>query len=279
MTSLGLPIPNGFTISTEACMQYLDSNYQLSQKLENEIFEHLEELEEKTSKSFKNKNNLLLVSVRSGARSSMPGMMDTILNLGLNDERVEVLAKVTENSAFAYDCYRRLLQMYGNVVYGIESSHFENYLTNYKSLNNLVYDQDLTAVDLREIVKAFKGIYKNILNKEFPQDPHIQLLEAVKAVFSSWNNERARVYRSLNDIPSEWGTAVTVQEMVFGNTGAESGTGVLFTRNPATGEKEIFGEYLMNAQGEDVVAVFVHQPISELQINNPKLYSQIEKNM
>jgi len=278
MTSLGLPIPNGFTISTEACMQYLDSNYQLSQKLENEIFEHLEELEEKTSKSFKNKNNLLLVSVRSGARSSMPGMMDTILNLGLNDERVEVLAKVTENSAFAYDCYRRLLQMYGNVVYGIESSHFENYLTNYKSLNNLVYDQDLTADDLREIVKAFKGIYKNILNKEFPQDPHIQLLEAVKAVFSSWNNERARVYRSLNDIPSEWGTAVTVQEMVFGNTGAESGTGVLFTRNPATGEKEIFGEYLMNAQGEDVVAgIRTPTPISELQINNPKLYSQIEK--
>ena len=208
----------------------------------------------------------------------MPGMMDTILNLGLNDKNVEVLAKATKNSAFAYDCYRRLLQMYGDVVYGIDSHYFENYLTHYKSKNNLIYDQDLTTDDLKEIVKAFKGIYKKVLNKEFPQNPNIQLLEAVKAVFSSWNNERARVYRSLNDIPSDWGTAVTVQEMVFGNTGNESGTGVLFTRNPTTGEKEIFGEYLMNAQGEDVVAgIRTPVPISELQIDNPNIYLQIER--
>lgn len=278
MTSLGLPVPRGFTISTEACIEYLNSNRQLSKDLEHEIFKHLKQLENKTNKSFNSSSNLLLVSVRSGARSSMPGMMDTILNLGLNDKNVEVLAKATKNSAFAYDCYRRLLQMYGDVVYGIDSHYFENYLTHYKSKNNLIYDQDLTTDDLKEIVKAFKGIYKKVLNKEFPQNPNIQLLEAVKAIFSSWNNERARVYRSLNDIPSDWGTAVTVQEMVFGNTGNESGTGVLFTRNPTTGEKEIFGEYLMNAQGEDVVAgIRTPVPISELQINNPNIYLQIER--
>lgn len=278
MTSLGLPVPRGFTISTEACIEYLNSNRQLSKDLELEIFKHLKQLENKTNKSFNSSSNLLLVSVRSGARSSMPGMMDTILNLGLNDKNVEVLAKATKNSAFAYDCYRRLLQMYGDVVYGIDSHYFENYLTHYKSKNNLIYDQDLTTDDLKEIVKAFKGIYKKVLNKEFPQNPNIQLLEAVKAIFSSWNNERARVYRSLNDIPSDWGTAVTVQEMVFGNTGNESGTGVLFTRNPTTGEKEIFGEYLMNAQGEDVVAgIRTPVPISELQINNPNIYLQIER--
>lgn len=278
MTSLGLPVPRGFTISTEACIEYLNSNRQLSKDLELEIFKHLKQLENKTNKSFNSSSNLLLVSVRSGARSSMPGMMDTILNLGLNDKNVEVLAKATKNSAFAYDCYRRLLQMYGDVVYGIDSHYFENYLTHYKSKNNLIYDQDLTTDDLKEIVKAFKGIYKKVLNKEFPQNPNIQLLEAVKAVFSSWNNERARVYRSLNDIPSNWGTAVTVQEMVFGNTGNESGTGVLFTRNPTTGEKEIFGEYLMNAQGEDVVAgIRTPVPISELQIDNPNIYLQIER--
>lgn len=278
MTSLGLPVPRGFTISTEACIEYLNSNRQLSKDLELEIFKHLKQLENKTNKSFNSSSNLLLVSVRSGARSSMPGMMDTILNLGLNDKNVEVLAKATKNSAFAYDCYRRLLQMYGDVVYGIDSHYFENYLTHYKSKNNLIYDQDLTTDDLKEIVKAFKGIYKKVLNKEFPQNPNIQLLEAVKAIFSSWNNERARVYRSLNDIPSDWGTAVTVQEMVFGNTGNESGTGVLFTRNPTTGEKEIFGEYLMNAQGEDVVAgIRTPVPISELQIDNPNIYLQIER--
>lgn len=278
MTSLGLPVPRGFTISTEACIEYLNSNRQLSKDLELEIFKHLKQLENKTNKSFNSSSNLLLVSVRSGARSSMPGMMDTILNLGLNDKNVEVLAKATKNSAFAYDCYRRLLQMYGDVVYGIDSHYFENYLTHYKSKNNLIYDQDLTTDDLKEIVKAFKRIYKKVLNKEFPQNPNIQLLEAVKAVFSSWNNERARVYRSLNDIPSDWGTAVTVQEMVFGNTGNESGTGVLFTRNPTTGEKEIFGEYLMNAQGEDVVAgIRTPVPISELQIDNPNIYLQIER--
>ena len=278
MTSLGLPVPNGFTITTKACMNYLNSGNQLSQELKIEILEHLEKLETKTNKSFNSNEYLLLVSVRSGARSSMPGMMDTILNLGLNDENVEVFAEVTNNPEFAYDCYRRLLQMFGNVVYGIDSSYFENYLVNYKSLNNVIYDQDLKINHLKEIVEAFKNIYKDVLNIEFPQNPMEQLLEAIKAVFSSWNNERARIYRSLNDIPSNWGTAVTVQEMVFGNTGPESGTGVLFTRNPATGEKEIFGEYLMNAQGEDVVAgIRTPLPISELQTKNIQLYNQIEE--
>lgn len=278
MTSLGLPVPDGFTITTEACMDYLNSGSQLSQELKTEILEHLENLENKTNKKFNSNENLLLVSVRSGARSSMPGMMDTILNIGLNDENVKVFAEVTNNPEFAYDCYRRLLQMFGNVVYGIDSSYFENYLANYKSLHNIIYDHDLGINHLKEIVGAFKSIYKDVLNIEFPQDPMEQLLEAIKAVFSSWNNERAQIYRSLNDIPSTWGTAVNVQEMVFGNMGPESGTGVLFTRNPSTGEKEIFGEYLMNAQGEDVVAgIRTPLPISELQTKNPEIYNQIKE--
>lgn len=277
MTSLGLPVPNGFTISTEACMNYLNSNNKLSEEIETEILKHLNVLEANTGKSFISDDDLLLVSVRSGARTSMPGMMDTILNLGLNDQNVDLFAQVTNNPEFAYDCYRRLLQMFGNVVYGIDGRYFENYLTKYKNSQGLVYDQDLTVDHLKEIVKAFKEIYAEVLNVEFPQNPKVQLFEAIKAVFSSWNNERAIVYRSLNDISSDWGTAVTIQEMVFGNTGPDSGTGVLFTRNPSTGEKEIYGEYLMNAQGEDVVAgIRTPLPISELQSVNPELYNEIE---
>ena len=277
MTSLGLPVPKGFTITTEACVDYLNSDQQFPAGLQDEILTHLDKLEQETNKSFHSNENLLLVSVRSGARSSMPGMMDTILNLGLNDENVELFAEKTGNSKFAYDCYRRLLQMFGEVVYGIDSSYFENHLANYKRLNGMIYDQELSVDDLKEIIHSFKEIYKNVLDVEFPSNPKVQLFEAIKAVFASWNNERAIVYRSLNDIPSDWGTAVTVQEMVFGNTGDESGTGVLFTRNPSTGENKIFGEYLMNAQGEDVVAgIRTPLPIYELKAQKPSLYKQIE---
>lgn len=278
MTSMGLPVPDGFTISTEACIEYLKSDQQLDAELTNEILAHLAILEEKTGKSFREEDDLLLVSVRSGARSSMPGMMDTILNLGLNDENVESFAAETNNPVFAYDSYRRLLQMFGNVVYGINGSYFENYLTQYKKENNLVTDQEFSVSDLKTIIKTYKEIYVKTINKEFPQDPTKQLFEAIKAVFSSWNNERAIVYRSLNDIPGEWGTAVNVQEMVFGNMGNDSGTGVLFTRDPSTGEKILYGEYLMNAQGEDVVAgIRTPLPISQLEDVNPALYEQIEE--
>lgn len=277
MTSLGLPVPNGFTISTTACMNYLNSNGHLAEGVENEILEHLRELEIKTGKSFVSDENLLLVSVRSGARTSMPGMMDTILNLGLNDKNVEKLAHATNNPVFAYDSYRRLLQMFGNVVYGIEGRHFENVLEKHKKKHQLQTDQDLKIEDLKTIIQQFKEIYVTVLNVQFPQDPIEQLFEAIQAVFDSWNNERAIVYRSLNNIPSEWGTAVTVQEMVFGNMGEESGTGVLFTRDPATGEKALFGEYLLNAQGEDVVAgIRTPLPISSLREAKPEIYQQLE---
>lgn len=278
MTNLGLPVPNGFTISTEACIDYLNSGENLNEELQNEILEHLSELETTTGKSFKSDENLLLVSVRSGARSSMPGMMDTILNLGLNDANVEIFAEVTNNPEFAYDCYRRLLQMFGNVVYGINGNHFEHYLTEYKKKNNIQVDSDLKAADLKQIINYYKEVYVSVIDKEFPQDPEDQLFEAIKAVFASWNNDRAKIYRSLNDIPSDWGTAVNVQEMVFGNMGFDSGTGVAFTRNPATGEKLIFGEYLMNAQGEDVVAgIRTPHPMSELKTTNPAIYDEFER--
>ena len=278
MTLMGLPVPDGFTISTEACIKYLNSDQQLDIDLTNEILDHLAKLEEKTGKSFREEDELLLVSVRSGARSSMPGMMDTILNLGLNDSNVENFGAETNNPVFAYDSYRRLLQMFGNVVYGINGSYFENYLAQYKKENNLVTDQDFSVSDLKTIIKTYKEIYVKTIDKEFPQDPTEQLFEAIKAVFSSWNNERAIVYRSLNDIPGEWGTAVNVQEMVFGNMGNDSGTGVLFTRDPSTGEKVLYGEYLMNAQGEDVVAgIRTPLPISQLKDVNPALYVQIEE--
>lgn len=276
MTLMGLPVPSGFTITTEACMTYLNSSGHLTESLENEILEHLQDLEKKTGKSFRDSANLLLVSVRSGARTSMPGMMDTILNLGLNDENVEIFAQTTGNPTFAYDCYRRLLQMFGNVVYGINSRYFENYLTNYKDMNNIHSDQDLTVNDLKIIIDYFKSVFNTVLDMEFPQNPVEQLIEAVKAVFDSWNNERAIVYRSLNDISGDWGTAVTVQEMVFGNMGNDSGTGVLFTRNPSTGKNQLFGEYLSNAQGEDVVAgIRTPLPISDLKTENPEIYAQI----
>ena len=276
MTSLGLPVPGGFTITTEACIDYLQSGGELKDSLENEIMEHLSELEEATGKSFTSTDNILLVSVRSGARSSMPGMMDTILNLGLNDEKAEAYAEATNNPEFAYDSYRRLLQMFGNVVYGIDGSHFEQYLESYKREHNVNTDQDLKVEDLKEIIKYYKQIFVTVLGFDFPQDPIEQLIAAIKAVFDSWNNERAIVYRSLNDIPGEWGTAVNVQEMVFGNTGNDSGTGVLFTRNPANGENVLYGEYLLNAQGEDVVAgVRTPLPISTLADQKPELYNEI----
>ncbi len=276
MTALGLPVPSGFTISTEACIDYLNSGGELDAALEQEIMEHLKELETATGKSFTETDNLLLVSVRSGARSSMPGMMDTILNLGLNDEKVEAFAQATNNPEFAYDCYRRLLQMFGNVVYGIDGSHFEEYLENYKKEKQIATDQELKVENLKEIIQYYKQIYESVLGFAFPQNPIDQLIEAIKAVFDSWNNERAIVYRSLNDIPAEWGTAVNVQEMVFGNTGNDSGTGVLFTRNPANGENVLYGEYLLNAQGEDVVAgIRTPLPISTLEVQKPAVYKQI----
>ena len=243
MTSLGLPIPSGFTITTDACMNYLNNHQGLSSELKHEVAEYLRDLELKTDKSFSNNEKLLLVSVRSGARASMPGMMDTVLNLGLNDENVEKFAEATANPTFAYDCYRRLLQMFGNVVYGIDSSRFERQLTQYKDAHQLASDQDLSVEDLKVVVALFKDIYTDVLGHVFPQDPVDQLYAAIEAVFASWQNERAKVYRKLNDIPADWGTAVNVQEMVFGNTGWSSGTGVAFTRNPSTGENVIFGEF------------------------------------
>lgn len=276
MTSLGLPVPDGFTISTEACVQFLDAGGHLEDNLEAEILEHLTNLEKNTGKSFRSGNDLLLVSVRSGARTSMPGMMDTILNLGLNDNNVELFAEATGNPQFAYDCYRRLLQMFGNVVYGINGSYFENYLNEYKNEHKILTDQDLEVADLKNIIEYYKSVFTTILDFEFPQDPTVQLFEAIKAVFNSWNNERAIVYRSLNNIPGAWGTAVNIQEMVFGNMGNDSGTGVLFTRDPSTGENAIYGEYLMNAQGEDVVAgIRTPLPISNLAEMNPELYQEI----
>ena len=276
MTLMNLPVPSGFTISTEACIEYLNSNQQLNEQLTEEILEHLTSLEERTGKTFYGGGDLLLVSVRSGARTSMPGMMDTILNLGLNDENVISFAEKTNNPKFAYDSYRRLLQMFGNVVYGINGHYFESYLTDYKTKHNILTDQELSVEDLKTIIEEYKNIYLKISDKEFPQDARVQLFEAVKAVFDSWNNERAIVYRSLNDIPGEWGTAVNVQEMVFGNMGDDSGTGVLFTRDPSTGENLLYGEYLMNAQGEDVVAgIRTPLPISQLEDVNKDLYDQI----
>lgn len=275
MTSMGLPVPSGFTISTEACMEYLATEKQLSDDMMQQIERNLEELQVRTGKSFSDDANLLLVSVRSGAAQSMPGMMDTILNLGLNDVNVERFAKLTNNPAFAYDCYRRLLQMFGNVVYEISGSYFERHLAKYKETHNIKTDQDLQVDDLKQVIEKYKEIYQQVAGKVFPQDPKQQLLEAIEAVFSSWNNERAFVYRNLNDIPHHGGTAVNVQEMVFGNSGNQSGTGVAFTRNPATGENILFGEYLLNAQGEDVVAgIRTPQTIASLEAAMPDVYAE-----
>ena len=284
MTNLGLPIPQGFTVTTEACTEYYNSGRTIPQEVQDQIFAALSDLEAKQGKKFGDTENPLLVSVRSGARASMPGMMDTILNLGLNDVAVEGFAKKTGNDRFAYDSYRRFIQMFSDVVMEVPKSHFERVLDEEKdkkraelgrSADEAVYDTDLTADDLKEIIRIFKGIYKDAMGEEFPQDPKVQLMEAVKAVFRSWDNERAIVYRRMNDIPGDWGTAVNVQAMVFGNMGDTSGTGVAFTRNPSTGEKGIFGEYLINAQGEDVVAgVRTPQPITRLEQDMPECFKQ-----
>ncbi len=278
MTNIGMPVPNGFTITTEACTKYYEDGKTISHEIEEEIFSKLEELENKTGKKIGDMNNPLLVSVRSGARASMPGMMDTVLNLGLNDKVAEGFANATNNKRFAYDSYRRFIQMFADVVKGYPKSSFERYFDKIKEEKGVKNDLELTADDMVEVTMKFKENYKDLAGEEFPQDPKVQLLEAVKAVFRSWMNERAIVYRRLNDIPSDWGTAVNVQEMVYGNRGNDCGTGVAFTRNPATGEKKLYGEYLINAQGEDVVAgIRTPEPISKLESDMPEVYNQFVK--
>ncbi len=276
MTNLGLPIPQGFTVTTEACTKYYEDGKTISQEIQDQIFAALKTLEEIQGKKFGDNSDPLLVSVRSGARASMPGMMDTILNLGLNDIAVEGFAAKTGNPRFAYDSYRRFIQMYSDVVMEVPKSYFEKIIDELKAEKGVHFDTELTTEDLKELVKRFKEVYKENMNgEEFPQDPSEQLMGAVKAVFRSWDNPRAIVYRRMNDIPGDWGTAVNVQAMVFGNMGETSGTGVAFTRNPSTGEKGIYGEYLINAQGEDVVAgVRTPQPISKLAEDLPECYKE-----
>ena len=275
MSNLGMPVPQGFTVTTEACTQYYNDGRAIAPEIEAEIMEHLAKLEEKTGKKFGDTSNPLLVSVRSGARASMPGMMDTILNLGLNDVSVEGFAAKTGNPRFAYDSYRRFIQMFSDVVMELSKKRFEEIIDDLKDKKGVKQDVELDADDMKELVVRFKEFYKNEKGEDFPQDPKVQLMEAVKAVFRSWDNPRANVYRRMNEIPYDWGTAVNVQSMVFGNSGDSSGTGVAFTRNPATGEKALFGEYLINAQGEDVVAgVRTPSPISKLQEEMPGVYEQ-----
>ena len=276
MTNLGLPIPQGFTVTTEACTEYYNDGKRINEEIQEQIFAALKKLEEIQGKKFGDNNDPLLVSVRSGARASMPGMMDTILNLGLNDVAVEGFAAKTGNPRFAYDSYRRFIQMYSDVVMEVPKSFFEKIIDEVKAAKGVHFDTELTREDLKELVKRFKEVYKNAMNgEEFPQDPVDQLMGAVKAVFRSWDNPRAIVYRRMNDIPGDWGTAVNVQAMVFGNMGETSGTGVAFTRNPSTGEKGIYGEYLINAQGEDVVAgVRTPQPITKLAEDLPECYKE-----
>lgn len=276
MANLGLPVPNGFTITTEACTAYYTDGKEINEEVKTQIFDALKHLEELQGKKFGDREDPLLVSVRSGARASMPGMMDTILNLGLNDEVVECLAMKTNNPRFAYDSYRRFIQMYADVVMEVPKSFFEKIIDEVKEAKGIHYDTELSVEDLKDIVTRFKAIYKEKMQgEEFPQDPIEQLMGAVKAVFRSWDNPRAIVYRRMNDIPGDWGTAVNVQAMVFGNSGETSGTGVAFTRNPSTGEKGIYGEYLINAQGEDVVAgVRTPQPITKLEEDLPECYRE-----
>ena len=278
MKNLGLPVPDGFTVTTEACTQYYEDGKTISDEIQKQIYDALAITEEKLGKKLGDVKNPLLVSVRSGARASMPGMMDTILNLGLNDETVEGLAELTNNPRFAYDSYRRFIQMFSDVVMEVEKSNFERIIDQLKAEKGVKLDTELDADDLKRLVKEFKAFYKKSKNEDFPQDPKVQLMEAVKAVFRSWDNPRAIYYRRMNDIPSSWGTAVNVQSMVFGNMGETSGTGVAFTRNPSTGEKTIYGEYLMNAQGEDVVAgIRTPFPISHLEEQNPEVFAQFTK--
>ena len=275
MTNIGLPIPNGFTISTEACTDYYNDGQTINEDTQAQIFKALEWLEGVQGKKFGDTENPLLVSVRSGARASMPGMMDTILNLGLNDVSVKGFAAKTGNPRFAYDSYRRFIQMFSDVVMGMSKTFFDSILEAEKKAHGYVYDTELKAEDLQNIIAKYKEIYAEKMGEEFPQDPKVQLMEAIKAVFRSWDNPRANYYRMMNDIPYEWGTAVNVQSMVFGNMGNTSGTGVAFTRNPATGAKGIFGEYLINAQGEDVVAgIRTPQPITQLEKDLPECYKQ-----
>ena len=278
MTNLGLPVPQGFTVSTEACTKYYDDGEVISDGVQNEIMAHVDILEGLTGKKFGDEDNPLLVSVRSGARASMPGMMDTILNLGLNERVVEVMAAKSGNPRWAYDCYRRFIQMYSDVVMEVGKRYFEELIDKMKTDRGAAQDTDLTADDLKELASQFKAEYKSKIGNDFPSDPKEQMMGAIQAVFRSWNNPRAISYRRMNDIPGDWGTAVNVQEMVFGNMGDTSGTGVAFTRNPATGEKKLFGEFLMNAQGEDVVAgVRTPQTIDQLHEVMPEAYDEFVK--
>ena len=275
MTNLGLPVPQGFTITTEACTQYYEDGRQINDEIMGQIMEYIGKMEEITGKKFGDKENPLLVSVRSGARASMPGMMDTILNLGLNEEVVEVLSAKSGNPRWAWDCYRRFIQMYSDVVMEVGKKYFEELIDRMKEEKGVTQDVELTAEDLKELADQFKAEYKSKIGEEFPHDPKEQLIGAIKAVFRSWDNPRANVYRRDNDIPYSWGTAVNVQMMAFGNMGETSGTGVAFTRNPATGEKQLMGEFLLNAQGEDVVAgVRTPQPIAQLQETMPEVFEQ-----
>ena len=275
MTNIGMPVPQGFTVSTEACTQYYQDGRKINDEILSDIYEYMGKMEEITGKQFGNPENPLLVSVRSGARASMPGMMDTILNLGLNDEVVQGFAKRTNNERFAYDSYRRFVQMFSDVVMEMNKEDFERIIDQKKEQKGVKLDTELDAQDMKDLVKQFKNLYLEKMGKEFPTDPKEQLIEAIKAVFRSWDNPRANVYRRMNEIPYDWGTAVNVQAMVFGNGGENSGTGVAFTRNPATGEKALFGEYLINAQGEDVVAgIRTPSPISHLKDQMPEVYQQ-----
>ncbi|HHF99113.1 MAG TPA: pyruvate, phosphate dikinase, partial [Candidatus Aerophobetes bacterium] len=277
MANLGIRVPPGFTISTEVCAIYTQKG-EYPPEVEEQTRENLRKLEEMTGKKFGDPENPLLVSVRSGARISMPGMMDTVLNLGLNDKSVEGLAKKTGNPRFAYDCYRRLLQMFGNVVLKIPAEKFEEIIDRKKEEKGVKEDIELTVDDLKELVEEFKKVIKRETGQDFPQDPYKQLMMARDAVFKSWNNKRAIEYRRIHKIPEHWGTAVNVQTMVFGNMGPDSATGVGFTRNPATGEKELYGEYLVNAQGEDVVAgIRTPRPISELEKEMPQVYKELKE--
>ncbi len=278
MTSVGLPVPQGFTVSTDACTAYYSAGEKISPRITNQIFKALHELEKTSGKKFGDPKSPLLVSVRSGARASMPGMMDTVLNLGINDQVAEGIAKLTNNPRFAYDSYRRFIQMFADVVMDYPKASFERFFDQIKKDKGVLNDNDLTAEDMKEVVIKFKENYRKIAGNDFPTDPKIQLIEAIKAVFRSWNNERAVVYRRLNNIPYNWGTAVNVQEMVYGNMGETSGSGVAFTRNPATGENKLYGEYLINAQGEDVVAgIRTPEQISILNDLMPNIYKEFEK--
>lgn len=275
MTRMGFPVPQGFTVSTEACTKYYEDGQKISDEILDQIYAALAETEKIVGKKFGDLENPFLVSVRSGARASMPGMMDTILNLGLNDIAVQGLAKKTNNERFAYDSYRRFIQMFSDVVMELSKKRFEEIIDEMKEERGITFDTEFSTEDLKEMVEKFKAFYKSEKGEDFPQDPKVQMIESIKAVFRSWDNPRANVYRRMNDIPYSWGTAVNVQAMVFGNMGETSGTGVAFTRNPSTGEKKLYGEYLINAQGEDVVAgVRTPNPIAQLENDMPEVYKE-----